>query len=67
MKLLPGLSQGLKIWGGTYYCVGIMCPPVEIGLNDLPKTGGRPSAPPAPLLATASFLKKKLVDETQIP
>jgi hypothetical protein len=35
-----GPSQGLKIRGRALInVVGIMCPPVEIGLTDLPKTG----------------------------
>ena len=35
-----GSSQGLKIQGGARSnVVGIMCPPVEIGLTDLPKIG----------------------------
>ena len=39
--VLTGPSQGLKIRGGTYYWVGIICPTlVEIGLTDLPKSGG---------------------------
>ena len=36
-----GPSQGLKIRGGARSnVVGIMCPPVEIGLTDLTKMGG---------------------------
>ena len=31
--LKAGMSQGLKIWGG------------ELGLTDLPKTGGGPASP----------------------
>ena len=34
-----GFCKGLKIWGACCNVVGIMCPPVEVGLTDLPKTG----------------------------
>ena len=45
----PGPLEGLKIRGCHYYLVEIICPPpVEIGLTDLPKSGGA-MAPPAPL------------------
>ena len=39
---ITGPSHGLKIRGRGARSneVGIMCPPVEIGLTDLPKTGG---------------------------
>ena len=44
--------------GGTQYWVGIMCPPlVEIGLTDLPKTGGGGrTPPPAPTFEILSSL-----------
>ena len=49
-----GPSQGLKIRGGLVVMGGDYVPPlVEIGLTDLPKTGGGAKAPPAPPLATA--------------
>ena len=37
-----GPLEGLKIRGCQYYLVGIICPPplIEIGLTDLPKSGG---------------------------
>ena len=41
-----GPSEGLKIRGCQYYLVGIICPPlVEIGLTDLPKSGGAMANP----------------------
>ena len=46
MEYSTGPSQGLKIRGGVRSTVvGIICPPVEIGLTVCP--------PPTPLLATA--------------
>ena len=47
--LLTGPSQGLKIRGGLVVLCedNVPLPPVEIGLTDLPKTGGA-EAPPAP-------------------
>ena len=47
-----GPSQGLKIRGGTYYWVGIICPLVEIGFTDLLKSGGH-MPPPSPRMRRA--------------
>ena len=44
-----GPLEGLKIREGKYVCNnvwGIICHPVEIGLTDLPKSGGAMAAPP---------------------
>ena len=35
------VAEGLKIRGASSDVVGIICPIVEIGLTDLPKSGGR--------------------------
>ena len=36
----PGPKEGLTIRGGSSNVVGIICPPVGIGLTDLPKCEG---------------------------
>ena len=45
--------------GGLVVKGGDNVPPVEIGLNHLPKTGVASVPPPAPTLATALHLYKK--------
>ena len=48
------VSRSENPGGGTYYWVGIMCPPlVEIELADLPKSGGGARAPRPPHLLRA--------------
>ena len=58
-----GPSEGLKIRWCQYYLVGTICPPplVEIGLTDLPKSGGFHAmawAPLAPIGTTGLVLKR---------
>ena len=36
----PGPKGGLKIRGDISNVVGLICPPLEIGLSDLPKSEG---------------------------
>ena len=54
-KILAGMQQGSKIWGGHIVLGGDnVLPLVEIGLTDLPKSGGGGArAPPAPRLQRA--------------
>ena len=41
MYIVPGPQEGLKIRGCQYHWVGIIClPPLQVGLTDLPKSGG---------------------------
>jgi ABC-type sugar transport system permease subunit len=40
LPMLTGPSEGLKIWGASIDAGGIICTLVEIGLTDLPKSGG---------------------------
>ena len=42
----PGPKKGLKIRGGSSNFVGIICPPVGIGLTDPPKCDGDDPTPP---------------------
>ena len=60
---ITGPSEDLKIRGCQYYLVGIICLPlVEIGLTDLPKSGGA-IAPPVPPGTTP--LKEKKMEARQ--
>ena len=48
---LQGRSKGGESVGASSNVVGMICPPVKIGLIDMPKTeewGGRPMAPRFP-------------------
>ena len=40
--------------------VGIICPPVEIGLTDLPKSGGAMPPPPSPQSTVSEMQHAKL-------
>ena len=53
-----GLWEGLNIWRGSSNVGYIICPPVEIGLTDLPKS--------APRLRQACAAADCLVDELRL-
>ena len=42
LAVAPGMAEGLKIWGASSIERGIICPPLDIGITDLPKSA-RPS------------------------
>ena len=52
---IHGFSKGQKSGGAGSTVVGIISPLVEIGLTDLPKSGGAAAPLPSPLLHPCSL------------